>query len=181
MNVMQEVVGGGYRATQGHVLINRAGEEIRWRYETMKRQIKALDAAYAGALLASVFSTRPWLQALHLSVGAERTHDDGSGSCRTIKLRVSQVKPLEGAPLPPDLEINGQFDDDAAAFELERSLGDGSIGLYEALAIDPAEDVDIEETLSREPINELLQVEDIDGHAAFARLCPHRAAELKLA
>lgn len=88
---------------------------------------------------------------------------------------------LEGAPLPPDLEINGQFDDDAAAFELERSLGDGSIGLYEALAIDPAEDVDIEETLSREPINELLQVEDIDGHAAFARLCPHRAAELKLA
>jgi hypothetical protein len=180
MNAVTQAAVGSYMANRGHVLINRAGLDLLNRFEALKTQVKALDAAFAGALLASVFTHRPWLQALHLTVGAEQQPYDG-GSFRSIHLRVSQVKPLEGVPLPADLEIDGHFDDGAAAFELERSLRKDATDLYDALVANPDDCVDVEESISRQSITELLQVEEIDGRAAFARLCPERAAELGVA
>jgi len=182
MNSMtQQSTAASYMASRGTVFINKAGEDIRSHFEALRTQVRALNASHAGALFARLFTDRPWLQALRLSVCAEQASLDKGGSYRSISLRVSEVRPLSGAQLPDDLAFEGELDHDAAAFALEASLVETATDLYDALSDNPTGCQEIEETIQRSAISELLLGGEIDGRVAFARLCPERAAGLGVA
>jgi hypothetical protein len=70
-------------------------------------------------------------------------------------------------PLPEELLTEGEFDSDTAEQIVEQEIEDSEFDLYTCLSETPSGYDDLDLTLERKPIAELLCASPIDGHAAF--------------
>ena len=133
----------------------------------MRAEHEALDASWAGAVLAGLFLKHAWLDALTLSFTVTSEYDDSGGYYRCISCNAQTVRPVPQQLLPEDLFPGGDFDPDAAGQFLEAEFEDDEFDLYAGLSGTPDGYSDLDVTLTRQPIAALLMQSPIDGRVAF--------------
>ncbi|HCE27552.1 MAG TPA: hypothetical protein DET46_01005 [Comamonadaceae bacterium] len=151
----------------GTLALNQAGIELQTRYRQVKAEHDALDASWAGAFLARLFAQHAWLDAVRLSFAVSAEYDDSGGYFRSISCHILSACAVPQHPLPEELLTEGEFDSDTAEQIVEQEIEDSEFDLYTCLSETPSGYDDLDLTLERKPIAELLCASPIDGHAAF--------------
>lgn len=137
----------------------------------LDRVREMLDAAWCGALIASLFKQNEWLDSFTLDLEATAEHDDHGGSYRSISLNVRQVKARAVKELPESVVDEGQFCEDMAQDLLEQSLEDENYAIYSTL-VDDGVFEELSLTFERKEISDLLGESELSGRDAFLRLFP---------
>lgn len=163
-----------YFLSGGKFLLNDAGQKVNSEYERAASEKQKLDATWAGALLARIFIDHRWLAGMTIELRASAATDDDGESYRSVQAYVSDVTAVDGETLPESVDATGNLDQGCAVDLLEGVLQDNDADLYASFA-EPHEYDDIDLTVRRDAIAELLQEEQIDGSVAFALLFPDRA------
>lgn len=164
-----------YTLREGAIGLNAAAEAVNAQFERLKLEKDRLDAAYVGALIASLFATHPWLASFKLGLTATSEYDDRGGTYRSINAHPYSVEAVPGTPLPEEVNNEGQFSEDYAADLLSDWFCDHEYDIYSAF-VGEHDYEDLEFTLQRSALADLLAAESVAGCAAFAALFPERAA-----
>ena len=151
----------------GTLVLNQAGIELQARYRQVKPEHEALDASWAGALLARLFAQHVCLDAVTLSFAVSAEYDDSGGCFRSISCQILWARAVPLHPLPEELLTEGEFDADIAEQIVEKEIEDSEFDLYTCLSETPGGYDDLDLTLERKPIAELLCASPVDGRAAF--------------
>ena len=162
-----------------HIALNEAGSLVEDRYEAAKAAYSKLDCTRAGALMASLFLTEPWLEKMTVELSATAEYDD-EGSCyRCVRVEVKNVTALAGVDLPTDVvDPSGNFDSDSACDLLHQEVDEEGWAYYEALASSNYDYRSFTIQLDRSQISGLLDSGQISGRAAFLALFPEYAEHL---
>lgn len=151
----------------GGLALNNTGADLVAQYQRVRTEHEALEASWAGAVLARLFLKHAWLDALTLSFTVTPEYDDNGGYYRCIGCNAQAVRAVPQQPLPEDLFPEGEFDPDAAGSFLEAEFEDDQCDLYAALSGTSEGYGDLDVTLTRQPIAALLMQSPIDGRVAF--------------
>jgi len=151
----------------GTLTLNQAGIELQSRYRRVEAEHDALEASWAGAFLARLFAQFAWLDAVTLSFAVSAEYDDSGGYFRSISCQIRSARAVPQHAPPEELLTEGNFDPDATEQIIEAEIEDSAFDLYTCLSETPSGYDDLDLTLERKPIAELLCASPIDGHAAF--------------
>lgn len=160
----------------GSVGINQAGRTLHAEANEISRKQRALDAAFTGAVAASLFYDHPWLDALTIKLSATAEYDDSGGTYRSINVQVSDLLVVPGVAVQEDFMTEGALDEDLAADRINESIEDGAHEMFSAFYPGHHEYDEIEIKLKRSVIAALLQSDECSGAAAFELNFPEHAA-----
>lgn len=144
------------------------------RYWELQKVAKLVDAAYCGALIASLFKKYEWLASFKLELEASAESDDCGGSSRSISLRVSDVKPVDGVSWHEEVSDDNELHEDRASDELEQELEDSNGDIYCSLVPEGGFS-DLSLTFERKSVADMLVEPEISGRDAFTKLFPEYA------
>lgn len=139
------------------------------RIRELRQAERLLDAAYCGAVIASVFRENDWLESFQIDLYPSIESGDAGDSYRTVSLAVSNTVAREGMPVPEDLLDDGAFSDERGDEHLETALEDDDSAIYCAL-VDEDEFMDLTFVFERKELSDLLGEPEIGGRDAFLRL-----------
>lgn len=151
-----------------------AAKEAWAAFQTARLTHEAVERAWAGACIASVFRQWTWLAAMKLSFVPESEYDDQGGTFRSISFTVSNLEAVSGVQLPEMLG-DMEFDLEVAADVLQDELQDSVDSLYSAL-MDEYSHEDLDVTVRREQLGHLLERAEMDGAEAFLALFPEEVS-----
>lgn len=157
--------------SNGKIEVNQAGKAVQETYRKAREAWTRLNANYAGALVASIFAARPWLQGFTIDLQASAEFDDAGGYYRTISSSISDVSTVDGAEIPEDLDTDGRLDTDIAADAMQQEFEDSVYDLYSVFVDDTAYE-DLQFSFTRNMLDGLIGETEIEGHEAFLRLFP---------
>lgn len=158
------------------IALNEAGQAVLEQFHEAERARETLQAAWAGAMIATVFIELTWLQAMTFELTASAEYDDDGGSYRSITVEVRDALPVNGADIPED--FGGSFDDfdaERAADEIKERLSGDSPLLYEAFENRSNDFSDFTLRVDRDAIAEILATGNVKGKQAFVALFPSYA------
>lgn len=156
---------------EGTMRASESVQPIIDQLQELKMVRELLDAAWCGALIASLFKQNSWLEGFTLDLEASAEYDDRGGSYRSVSLNVCAVTRREGQPLPDSVMDEDSFSEDMAQELLEQALEDENDSIYSTL-VDEGVFEELSLRFERKEISDLLGEPDLSGRDAFLRLFP---------
>lgn len=148
-------------------------------YQAAKKAFQQSEATFAGAFFSLVFMERPYLAGMKLKLNCDSESDDSGGMFRTVSVRVSDITYVEGVQIPEDLMSNGEGDSDAIGDEIKQEVDECSDDMYSCFETDRGCYDDLEFTIERSSIADLLKQDRINGREAYVKLFPDFIREVQ--
>lgn len=154
----------------GRVHLNAPGRALLKQYQDMKVLYDALDASWGAAVLAALFVSHPWLDALTITVSTVWEYDDAGSYFKSSSCRVDEVSIAPSGEYPEEVVDDGEPDESLAVDWLSNVLDEEGPGLALSLVDDAASERTV--TISRVALAPLLTQRPVSGSAAYTLLLP---------
>lgn len=154
----------------GKIHLNAPGQALLKRYQDMKVLYDALDASWGAAVLAALFVSHPWLDALTITVETSWEYDDAGSFFKSSSCRVDEVSFAPSGEHPQEIVIDGEPDESLAAGWVSDVLDEEGPGFALSLIDDDSSERTL--TITRAALTPVLGNRPISGSAAHAVLMP---------